>query len=50
EELEGFRTRIRQAAIGMAAASFEGVLDLDEWATFGVAARRLQRVRAVSSD
>jgi superfamily I DNA/RNA helicase/RecB family exonuclease len=50
EELEGFRTRIRQAAIGMAAASFEGVLDLDQWGSFGVAAKRLQRVRAVSSD
>ena len=50
EQLEGFRTRIRQAAIGMAAAAFEGAVDLDEWGSFGVAQKKLHRVRSVSSD
>lgn len=50
EQLEGFRTRIRQAAIGMASAHFEGVVELDAWGGFGVATRKLHRVRAVSSD
>jgi superfamily I DNA/RNA helicase/RecB family exonuclease len=50
EQLEGFRTRIRQAAIGMAQAAFEGELELDRWASFDSAARKLHRVRAVSSD
>lgn len=49
ERLEGFRTRIRQAAIGMAAASFEGEVDLEDFG-FDLPAKRLQRVRAVSSD
>ena len=49
EELEGFRTRIRQAAAGMAAAAFQGAVELDEWG-FSVAERKLHRVRAVSSD
>ena len=50
EALEGFRTRIRQAAIGMAAAAFEGALDLDAWGSFDVGAKKLHRVRSVSSD
>jgi superfamily I DNA/RNA helicase/RecB family exonuclease len=50
EQLEGFRTRIRQAAAGMAQAAFAGVLDLDKWGAFDVSSRRLHRVRAVSSD
>lgn len=50
EALDGFRTRIRQAAIGMAAASFEGAVDLDQWSSFDVASKKLHRVRAVSSD
>lgn len=50
EELEGFRERIRQAAIGMAAASFTGAIDLDGFG-FGDSARRaLHRVGAVSGD
>jgi RecB family exonuclease len=50
EQLEGFRERIRQAAVGMAQASFDGVIDLDRWSSFDVAARKLHRVKAVSSD
>lgn len=50
EQLEGFRRRIRQAAAGMAAAHFEGKLELDEWSTFRVAEKNLHRVPAVSSD
>ena len=50
EQLEGFRTRIRQAAIGMAAATFDGVLDLDAWGSFDVGTKKLHRVRAVASD
>jgi superfamily I DNA/RNA helicase/RecB family exonuclease len=50
EALEAFRTRIRQAAIGMAAASFEGEVELDEFGGFDLRERRLHRVRAVSSD
>ncbi len=50
DALEGFRTRIRQAAIGMAAAAFDGAVDLDQWGAFDVAAKKLHRVRAVSSD
>jgi hypothetical protein len=34
----------------MAAAQFEGILDLDAWGGFNTAARILHRVRAVSSD
>jgi superfamily I DNA/RNA helicase/RecB family exonuclease len=49
EQLEGFRTRIRQAAAGMAQAAFLGAIDLDSWG-FDVAGRMLHRVRAVSSD
>jgi superfamily I DNA/RNA helicase/RecB family exonuclease len=50
EALEGFRTRIRQAAIGMAAAAFDGAVELDQWGSFDVATKRLHRVRSVSSD
>ena len=50
EQLEGFRTRIRQAAIGMAAAAFDGALDLDAWGSFDVGAKKLHRVRSVASD
>ena len=50
EQLEGFRTRIRQAAIGMAAAAFDGAVDLDAWGSFDVGAKRLHRVRSVASD
>jgi RecB family exonuclease len=50
EQLEGFRRRIRQAALAMAAAEFSGVADLDAWGGFNTAARMLHRVRAVSSD
>lgn len=50
QELEGFRERIRQAAIGMAAASFAGTIDLDRFGFGDNARRALHRVRAVSSD
>ncbi|MCU1545632.1 MAG: ATP-dependent helicase [Homoserinimonas sp.] len=50
KQLEGFRTRIRQAAIGMAAAHYEGVLELETWGGFGTATRQLHRVRCVTSD
>lgn len=49
EQLEGFRTRIRQAAIGMAAAQFTGAIELDDWGGGDTARRRLHRVPAVSS-
>ena len=49
EQLEGFRTRIRQAAALMAAASFDGVIELPARGP-SVASRSLHRVRAVSSD
>jgi len=50
EQLEGFRERIRQAAIAMAAAQFTGIVDLEAWSGYNTAARMLHRVRAVSSD
>jgi RecB family exonuclease len=49
EQLEGFRNRIRQAAIGMAAATFSGERELSAWGA-QTAQRALHRVRAVSSD
>jgi superfamily I DNA/RNA helicase/RecB family exonuclease len=49
EELEGFRNRIRQAAIGMAASWFPGKRELNQWG-IDTARRALHRVRAVSSD
>jgi RecB family exonuclease len=48
EELEGFRERIREAARRMAAAEFEGVLELPGWG--GSPGLALHRVKAVSSD
>ncbi|WP_213813848.1 ATP-dependent DNA helicase [Glaciihabitans sp. dw_435] len=50
EQLEGFRTRIRQAAIGMAAAAFEGAVELSTWGAQGPTDLAIHRVRAVSSD
>jgi len=50
DALEGFRTRIRQASIGMAAAAFDGALDLDAWGSFDVGKKMLHRVRSVASD
>ena len=50
DELEAFRERIRQAAIGMAMASYTGAIDLDRWGSGDMARRALHRVRAVSSD
>jgi superfamily I DNA/RNA helicase/RecB family exonuclease len=49
EQLEGFRNRIRQAAIGMAASWFPGERELSQWG-IDTARRSLHRVRAVSSD
>jgi RecB family exonuclease len=48
EGLEAFRERIRQVAIGMAAASFEGVLDVGGYGLGAVPELRLHRVGAVS--
>jgi RecB family exonuclease len=50
EALEGFRTRIRQAALGMAAAQYEGALELRSWGAGGTSSLAIHRVRAVSSD
>jgi superfamily I DNA/RNA helicase/RecB family exonuclease len=50
EQLEGFRTRIRQAAAGMAAAEFTGALQLDSFGAGNVASLAIHRVREVSSD
>ena len=49
EQLEGFRTRIRQAAAGMALAEFSGIRDVTSW-TGGTNPLAVHRVRAVSSD
>jgi hypothetical protein len=49
DQLEGFRTRIRQAAVLMAAAEFRGVLEIDDRAP-NARMRLLHRVPAVSSD
>ena len=46
--LEAFRERIRQVAIGMAAASFEGVLEVGGYGLGAVPELRLHRVGAVS--
>jgi RecB family exonuclease len=48
EGLEAFRERIRQVAIGMAAASFEGVLEVGGYGLGAVPELRLHRVGAVS--
>ncbi|HEY4225514.1 MAG TPA: ATP-dependent DNA helicase [Pseudolysinimonas sp.] len=51
EALEAVRERIRQAATLIAAAEFEGKLELEQFGGFGTTPRlRLHRVRAVSSD
>ncbi|PRY69442.1 superfamily I DNA/RNA helicase [Glaciihabitans tibetensis] len=50
EALEGFRTRIRQAAVGMAAAEYEGAIELRSWGSGGTSNLAIHRVRAVSSD
>jgi RecB family exonuclease len=48
--LEAFRERIRRVAIGMAAAQFEGVLELRSYGLGNVPQLRLHRVGAVSGD
>lgn len=48
EGLEAFRERIRQVAIGMAAASFEGALEVGGYGLGAVPELRLHRVGAVS--
>jgi superfamily I DNA/RNA helicase/RecB family exonuclease len=50
EGLEAFRERIRQVAIGMAAASFEGVLEVGGYGLGAVPELRLHRVGAVSGE
>jgi superfamily I DNA/RNA helicase/RecB family exonuclease len=50
EQLEGFRERIRQAAIGMAAAEFSGAIELSRWGLSDNSRLAIHRVRAVSSD
>jgi superfamily I DNA/RNA helicase/RecB family exonuclease len=50
EQLEGFRTRIRQAAAGMAAAEYRGALELGTWGPAVTGGLAIHRVRAVSSD
>jgi superfamily I DNA/RNA helicase/RecB family exonuclease len=50
EQLEAVRERIRQAALLIAAAQFEGRLELEQFGGFGTTPRlRLHRVSAVSS-
>jgi len=48
--LEAFRERIRQVAIGMAAASFEGVLEVGGYGLGAVPELRLHRVGPVSGE
>ena len=51
EALELVRERIRQAALLIAAAEFDGKLELEQFGGFGTTPRlRLHRVKAVSSD
>ncbi|MFC5501033.1 ATP-dependent helicase [Lysinimonas soli] len=51
EGLEAVRERIQQAAVLIAAAEFEGRLELEAFGGFGTTPRlRLHRVKAVSSD
>jgi superfamily I DNA/RNA helicase/RecB family exonuclease len=50
EGLEAFRERIRQVAIGMAAASFEGVLEVGGYGLGAVPELRLHRVGSVSGE
>jgi len=48
--LEAFRDRIRQVAIGMAAATFEGALEVGGYGLGAVPELRLHRVGAVSAE
>ncbi|CAN5315699.1 ATP-dependent DNA helicase [soil metagenome] len=50
DQLEAFRTRIRLAAAGMAAAAFEGALELTGFQAGGASALTIHRVPEVSSD
>jgi len=51
DALEAVRERIRQAATLIAAAEFEGLVELEQYGGYGATPRlRLHRVRAVSSD
>ena len=50
EQFEAFRTRIRLVALGMAAAQFEGALELTSFLQGGGSELAIHRVRAVSSD
>jgi hypothetical protein len=51
EGLEAVRERIQQAAVLIAAAEFEGRLELEQYGGYGTTPRlRLHRVKAVSSD
>ena len=50
EQLEGFRTRIRQAAAGMAAAEYLGSVEMTGWGATAGSSLAIHRVRAVSSD
>jgi len=50
ERLEAFRDRIRQAAIGMAAATFSGVLEVGGYGLGAVPELRLHRAGTVSGD
>ncbi|MEP6481646.1 MAG: ATP-dependent DNA helicase [Rhodoglobus sp.] len=50
EQLEAFRERVRQAAILIAAAEFEGTLELPAYGYGDTSRLRAHRVRAVSSD
>lgn len=50
EQLDEFRERIREASILIAAAEFEGTLELPVFGLGDVSRLRLHRVKAVSSD
>jgi superfamily I DNA/RNA helicase/RecB family exonuclease len=50
EQLEAFRTRIRIAAAGMAAAAFEGALELTGYQAGGASGLTIHRVPEVTSD
>ncbi|CAN5227093.1 ATP-dependent DNA helicase [soil metagenome] len=50
EQLEEFRERVREASILIAAAEFEGTIDLPAFGMGDTSRLRAHRVRAVSSD
>lgn len=50
EQLEGFRERVREASLLIAAAEFEGRIELPMFGVGDVSRLRAHRVRAVSSD